>query len=177
MFTTGLAILFASAAATRSLSGNVSVVEDTRPRKLMVRAESQFQTFLMAERAIVERETRFAGERASTTVPIEPMDLTPGESVRLELDAQDRVIRARAVAQVERAKVRASRGSTVVLDDGTTLTISSVLRFLTAEGRQSATATVRPGESVLLFRNPETRIIYRFCAEPRAPERAKTPPA
>lgn len=69
---------------------------------------------------------------------------------------------------VERAKVRSVNGSSVVLEDGTTLTIGSVLRFVNEKGEPSATATVRPGESVLLFRHPETRNIYRFSTEANA---------
>jgi hypothetical protein len=174
VFAAGLAVLFASAAPIRSLTGTLAVIEGERPTKLMVHAESQFQTFPMAERAVVERESRFAHERAVTT-KIDRLDLTPGEYVRLDLDAAGSVTRARAVVVLERAKVRSANGSSVVLEDGTTLTIGSVLRFVTADGKPSATATVRPGESVLLFRHPETRNIYRFCAEPRARKRAETP--
>ena len=175
VFAAGLVAMIASSAAIRSLSGTLSSIEDGRPTKLMVRAERQFQTFLMAERAVVERESSFAGESESTTAPIDRLDLTPGESVRLEINAEGRVTRARAVVLLERAKVRSASGSSVVLEDGTTLTIGTVLRFLTADGKPSATATVRPGESVLLFRHPETRNIYRFCAEARAGKRAETP--
>jgi hypothetical protein len=175
VFAAGLAAMLASAAPIRSLSGTLAVIEGERPTKLMVHAESQFQTFPLAERAVVERESRFAGERAATTKPIDRSDLTPGEFVRLELDAAGRITRARAVVVLERAKVRSASGVSVVLEDGTTLTIGSVLRFVTADGKPSETATVRAGESVLLFRHPETRNIYRFSAEARASKRAKTP--
>ena len=175
VLTAGLGFLLASAATVRSLSGTISVVEDTRPARVMVRADRQFQTFQIAERAIIERQTSFAGRGASTTVPIDPLDLTPGESVRLQLDAQDRIVRARAIALLERANVRSAGGRTVVLEDGTRLTIGSLLRFVTADGKPSATATVRPGESVVLFRHPETRNIYRFSALANVPRPAKTP--
>jgi hypothetical protein len=169
------AAMFASAAAIQSLSGTLSWVKDGRPTKLMVRAEGQFQTFLMAERAVVERESSFAGESESKTAPIDRLDLTPGESVKLEINAEGKVTRARAVVLLERAKVRSASGRSVVLEDGTALTIGTVLRFVTADGKPSATATLRPGESVVLFRHPETQNIYRFCAEPRARKRAETP--
>jgi hypothetical protein len=152
------------AAMTRSLDGTLVAV---KPTELMVRAESQFQTFAVARRVVVERESSFAGHAAATTARIELADLTPGEYARLQIDAQGQVTHARAVALVEPAKVRSVRGSNVVLEDGTTLTIGSVLRFVNEKGKPSATATVRPGDSVLLFRHPQTGNIYRFSAEPR----------
>ena len=104
------AAMFASAAAIQSLSGTLSWIKDGRPTKFMVRAEGQFQTFLMAERAVVERESSFAGESESKTAPIDRLDLTPGESVRLEINAEGKVTRARAVVLLERAKVRSASG-------------------------------------------------------------------
>ena len=174
----GLAAMLASAAPPRSLRGTLAVIEGERPTKLMVHAEGQFQTFAMAEKAVVQRESTFVGESAKkATTTIDRSDLTPGEYVRLELDAKGRVTRVRAVVLLERAKVRSASGSSVVLEDGTTLTIGSVLRFVAADGKPKATAAVRPGESVVLFRHPETRNIYRFSVEPRAPKRPKTPGA
>jgi hypothetical protein len=163
MFDAGLAITLLFAAATRSLTGTLVSVETTTPRKIMVHAENQFQTFPVPARAVIERESRLV---APTTARVDLSDLTPGEYVKLEIDTKGRVKHARAVANLERAKVRSVSGSAVELEDGTTLTIGSVLRFVTAEGKPSATATVRPGETVLLFRHPETGNIYRFAAEP-----------
>ena len=175
MFDGGIAIAFLFAAVTRSLTGTFVSIGDPREpsaapsnrEKITVNAERQFQTFAVAGRAVIERESRFAGGGAATTTRIDLSDLTPGEHVKLERDAQGRVTHVRAIASVERAKVRSVSGASVVLQDGTTLTIGSVLRFVTAEGKPSATATVRPRETVLLFRNPETRNIYRFSAEAR----------
>lgn len=167
MLDAGLTISLVFAAVTRSLAGTLMTIDTATPAKLMVNAESQFQTFPVAGRAVVERESSFKGDAASTTVRIHLSDLTPGEYVKLEIDGQGRVTRARAVVSLERTKVRSASGSSVVLEDGTKLTIGSVLRFMTAEGKPSPTATVRPGESVLLYRHPETRNIYRFSAEAR----------
>ncbi len=176
MITVFAAILL-SATANRPLDGTLVSIENARPTKLMVNAGRQFQTFTMAERAVVERQTRFAPGGAATTTTIDRLDLTPGEYVRLEFDAKGVVKSARAVVIIERAKVRSASGSNVVLEDGTTLAIGSVLRFVTADGKVSAAATVHPGESVLLFRHPETRNIYRFSAEPHAHKRSETPKA
>jgi hypothetical protein len=153
------------AAMTRPLDGTLVAID---PTQLMVRAERQFQTFAIASRVVVERESSFAGDAAATTARIKLADLTPGEYVRLQIDAQGRVTHARAIARFERAKVRSVSGNSVVLEDGTTLTIGSVLRFVNERGELSAKATVRPGESVILFRHPQTRNIYRFSAEPRS---------
>ena len=172
MFGGGIVMAFLFASVARSLTGTFVSIGDPREpsaaadqSKITVNAERQFQTFAVAGRAVIERESRFPGRGAATTARIALSDLTPGEHVRLERDAKGRVTRVRAIASVERAKVRSASGASVVLQDGTTLTISSVLRFVTAEGTPSATATVRPRETVLLFRNPETRNIYRFSAE------------
>jgi hypothetical protein len=164
MFEAALAIAFALAGSIRSLSGTVVTIDTGSPAVLMVRAESQFQSFPLAEQAVVERESRFVGSAAAATTRIDRSDLTPGEYVKLEIDAGV-VTHVRAVVSIERVKVRSASGNNVVLEDGTKLTIGSVLRFVTSEGKPSATATVRPGESVLLFRHPETRNIYRFSAE------------
>lgn len=164
MLETWLAIALAFTGFIRSLSGTVVTIDTGAPTMLMVRAESQFQSFPVAQQAVVERESRFVGSAAAATTRIDRSDLTPGEYVRLEIDAGV-VTHVRAVVSIERAKVRSASGRNVVLEDGTTLTISSVLRFLTAEGKPSTTATVRPGDGVLLFRHPETRNIYQFSAE------------
>jgi hypothetical protein len=50
----------------------------------------------------------------------------------------NRVKHARAVARLERAKVRSVSGSSVVLEDATTITIGSVLRFMNERGKPSA---------------------------------------
>ena len=168
VFDAGLAIALVFAAVTRSLSGTIVAIEPTTPPKLMVQAEGQFQTFVVARGAVIERESKFTDDSAATKAKIGLSDLTPGEYVKLEIDAKGRVTHALAVVLLERAKVRSVNGSSVVLDDGTTLTIGSVLRFVTEEGKPSATPTVRPGESVLLFRHPETRNIYRFSPEPHS---------
>jgi hypothetical protein len=171
----GLAVLLAPTDPVRSLTGTLAVIEGAKPTRLMVQAEGQLQNLVMTERAVAERETSFAGGGASTTEPIDRLDLTPGEFVRLELDAGGKVTRARAVAILERAKVRSASGATVVLEDGTTLRIGSVLRFFSAEGKPSATASMRPGESVVLYRHPSTRNIYRFSADARPRKPAETP--
>jgi hypothetical protein len=173
VFEAGFAIALLMTAMTRSLDGTLVKVENTKPAHLMVRAENQFQTFAVAKRVVVDRETSFGCTGAATTRRINLADLTPGEYVRLQIDAQGRVTRAHAVACVERAKVRSVSGSNVVLEDGTQLTIGSILRFVNERGKPSATATVRPGESVLLFRHPETKNIYRFSAEPRSTRQAR----
>jgi len=167
MFAAGHAVALLFAAMPRMASGTLVTIDTATPAKLMVRAESQFQTLGMAKGAVVERESSFVGGTEATTERIDLSDLTPGEYVVLGLDAHGRVAHARAVVSLERAKVRSASGSSVVLEDGTTLTIGSVLRFVTAEGKPSATATLEPGETVLLFRHPQTRNIYRFSAEPR----------
>ncbi len=169
----GFAIALVLTAMTRSLEGTLVAINAT-PAQLTVNANRQFQTFPVTKRAVIERESSFAGDAAATTTRIDLADLTPGEYVRLQIDAQGRVTHARAVARLERAKVRSVNGSTVVLEDGTTLTIGSVLRFVNERGKPSATATVRPGESVLLFRHPQTRNIYRFSAEPHARRQRST---
>jgi hypothetical protein len=151
---------------TRLLSGTLVSIETTTPPKVMVRAEGQFQTLPVAKGAAVERESSFVGGAEAKTERIGLSDLTPGEYVVLGIDGSGRVKHVRAVVCVERAKVRSASGASVVLEDGTTLTIGSVLRFVTAEGKPSAMATVRPGETILLFRHPQTRNIYRISAEP-----------
>jgi len=171
MFEFAIALLMA--AMTRSLEGTLVRIENTKPAQLMVNASRQFQTFPVAKRVVVERETSFGCTGAGTTKRIALADLTPGEYVRLQIDAQGRATRAHAVACLERAKVRSVSGSNVVLEDGTQLTIGSILRFVNERGKPSATATVRPGESVLLFRHLQTRNIYRFSAEPRPRRQAR----
>lgn len=167
MLETWFAISLMFAAMTRPLNGTLMAVE---PKQLMVNADRQFQTLTVEKRVAVDRETTFAGA-APTTTRIHLSDLTPGEYVRLQIDAQGRVRHVRAVADVQRLKVRSVNGGSVVLEDGTTLTIGSVLRFVTERGKPSATATVRPGQSVLVFRHPQSRNIYRFSAEPRVRKR------
>ena len=174
MLETGFAIALVLTAMTRSLEGTLMAISDAKPAQLTVNADRQFQTFAVAKRVVVNRESSFAGDAAATTARIKLADLTPGEYVRLQIDAQGRVTNARAVARVEWAKVRSVSGSSVVLEDGTTLTIGSVLRFVNERGKPSATATVLPGESVLLFRHPQTRNIYRFSAERRGSARVRS---
>lgn len=177
VFVIWLTAFSAPAGASRSLEGTLVSIEDARPVKITVHADSQFQVFPLARRAAVERESRLPGDAAPRTAPIDPSDLTPGEFVRLEIDAHGTVTRARAVALLERASVRSAQGARVVLEDGTTLTIGSVLRFVGADGKPSATAALRSGESVVLFRHPETRNIYRFGVDslPRPPSPAPRP--
>ncbi len=165
MLEIGFAIALGMATMNRPLEGTLMKVEDAKPSRLVVNVSRQFQTFTVATRAVIERESTCAGQ--AKTARIDVADLTPGEYVRMDVDRQGRVTHARAIARVERAKVRSVNGNTVVLEDGTTLTIGSVLRFVDSRGKPSATATVRPGESVILFRHPQTRNIYRFAAKPR----------
>jgi hypothetical protein len=162
------AIALVFAAMTRSLDGTLVKIDLARPAQLMVNSSRQFQTFPVAKRMVVDRKTSFGCTGAATTTPIDLADLTPGEYVRLQIDAQGRVTHAHAVACVEPAKVRSVSGSNVVLEDGTQLAIGSILRFVDERGKPSATATVRPGETVLLFRHPETQNIYRISAQPRS---------
>jgi hypothetical protein len=162
------AIALVFAAMTRSLDGTLVKIDLARPAQLMVNANRQFQTFPVAKRMVVERESTFAGDATAMRARIDLADLTPGEYVRLQIDAQGQVTHVRAVVRLERAKVRSASGSNVVLEDGTQLAIGSILRFVDERGRPSATATVRPGDTVLLFRHPETQNIYRFSAEPRS---------
>lgn|GEM_PF-2993002 len=164
-FDARLATVLVVSGMIRMLSGTLVSIDDAPPGKLMIRAERQFQTFAVAQGAVIERESRFVGREQVTTARIKLSDLTPGEDIELEIDAEARVTKARAVANLERATVRSARGRTVVLEDGRTLTIGSVLRFVTAEGRPSATTTVQPGETVILFHHPRTGNIYRFDAE------------
>jgi len=172
MFEAGFVIALTLTAMIRSLDGTLVKIDLARPAQLMVNANRQFQTFPVAKRVVVDRKTSFGCTGAATTTPIDLADLTPGEYVRLQMDPQGRVARAHAVACLERAKVRSVSGSNVVLENGTELTIGSILRFVNERGKPSATVTVRPGESVLLFRHPESRNIYRFSAEPRSKPRA-----
>jgi hypothetical protein len=167
MFEAAFAIALVLTAPTRSLDGTLVRIDNGNPSQIVIRAEGQFQTFALTKRVVVDRESSFANDAAARTARIQLADLTPGEYVRLQIDAQGQVTKARAVATLERAKVRSANGSSVVLEDGTTLTIGSVLRFVNERGKPSPTATVRSGESVLLFRHPQTRNIYRFSAEPR----------
>jgi len=163
VFETGFAIALTLTAMTRSLEGTLVAVS-AKPAQLTANISRQFQTFPVARRAVIERETRFAGNARAMTTRIALADLTPGEYVRLQIDARGRVNHAHAIARLERAKVRSVSGSTVVLENGTTLTIGSVLRFVDKRGKPSATATVRPGETVLLFHHPQSGNIYRFAA-------------
>ena len=173
MFEAGFVIALTLTAMTRSLDGTLMKIDLAKPAQLMVNANRQFQTFPVAKRMVVDRKTSFGCTGAATTTRIDLADLTPGEYVRLQIDAQGRVTHAHAVACVERAKVRSVSGSNVVLEDGTQLAIGSILRFVNERGKPSATATVRPGENVLLFRHPQTRNIYRFSAEPRSRRQAR----
>jgi hypothetical protein len=156
---------------TRSLEGTVMKVDVAKPAHVMVNVARQFQTFPLSDRAVVERETRFAGKRAATT-RVDLADVTPGEFVRLQLNSRGEVTCVHGIARVERAKVRSVEGSTVVLEDGETLTIGSVLRFVDERGNPSATATVRPGDTVLLFHHLQTGNVYRFAAEPHTKRKA-----
>src|SRR5207253_6428427 len=142
MFEAGFAIALLLTVMPRSLDGTLMKIDVSQ---LMVNVNRQFQTFPVAKRIVVDRETRLGCTGAATTRPIDLADLTPGEYVRLQIDARGRVTRAHAVACVERAKVRSASGSNVVLEDGTPLTIGSILRFVNERGKPSATATVRPG--------------------------------
>ena len=163
VFETSFAIALMLTAMTRSLEGTLVAVS-SKPAQLTANISRQFQTFPVAKRAVIEREARFAASARAATTRIPLADLTPGEYVRLQIDVRGRVTHARAIARLERAKVRSVSGSSVVLENGTTLTIGSVLRFVDKRGKPSATATMRPGETVLLFRHPQTGNIYRFAA-------------
>jgi hypothetical protein len=173
MFEAGFVIALMWTAMTRSLDGTLMKIDLARPAQLMVNVNRQFQTFPVAKRVVVDRKTSFGCAGAATTTRIKLADLTPGEYVRLQVDAQGSVTQAHAVACVERAKVRSVSGSNVVLEDGTTLTIGSILRFVNERGKPSATATVRPGDSVILYRHPQSRNIYRISAVPRSSARAR----
>jgi len=129
---------------------------------LLINTGHQFQTFDVRRRARIERESRFDGERPATA-RIALTGLTPGEFVRLDVDPSNRVTRARAIARVERARVRSAGGDSVVLEDGRTLTISTILRYVDGRGKPSARVTVRPGDTVLLFHHLQTGNVYRFA--------------
>jgi hypothetical protein len=168
MFETVFAIALVLTAMTRSLEGTLMAINDGKTAEITLNADRQFQTFPVAKRAVVERESRSAtNDGPAKTARIALPDLTPGEFVRLQIDPQGRVTRAHAIVRVERAKVRSASGNTIVLEDGTTFTIGSVLRFVGRNGKASAMATVRAGDIVLLFHHPETGNVYRISAEPR----------
>lgn len=136
------------AAMTHMVEGTVMTVELNPPR-LMANVSRQFQTYGFAAHAVIERES------CSRTEKIPLSDLTPGEFVKLDLDGAGHVTRAHAIANVETAKVRAVNGNDIVLEDGRTFTIGSVLRFT---GKRRA----RAGDSVLLFHHPQTNNVYRI---------------
>jgi hypothetical protein len=174
MVEAGFAVALMFAAMTQSLEGTLMTVDTSRPVQLMVNIDRQFQTFAAAKGAVAERDSTLQGDTTPVRVRIEFGDLTPGEFVRLQLNSARRVTRARAIAVLERKRARSVDGATVVLEDGTTLTISSVLRYVDERGNESAIATVRPGDLVQVFRNPVTRNIYRFSAMPRSRLRKHT---
>jgi len=156
------ALLFATMA--RSLTGTLVSFESGPPARLVVRAEQQFQTFDLSPDAEIERDSTFEAGDGKKIARIDAADLTPGEYVDLSIDADGHVAHVKAAARIERAKVASAAGPEIVLEDGTKLTIGSILRFVDAEGKPSPTATVQSGDSVLLFRHPVTRNIYRVDA-------------
>jgi len=171
LFESGFAVALVLAAMNPSVEGTLVAVSP-KPAQLTINTNRQFQTFAIGKRSVLERETSLAG--AAPTVRRIPLaDLTPGEYVRLQIDTLGRVTHGRAIARLERARVRSSSGSTVVLENGATLTIGSVLRFVDGKGKPSATSTVRPGETILLFHHPQSGNVYRIAAERRG-RRAKS---
>lgn len=157
------ALLFAAMA--RSLTGTLVSVESGPPARLVVRAEQQFQTFVLSPDAEIERDSTFEAGNGKRVTRIDAEDLTPGEHVDLSIDADGQVTHGKAVARIERAKVASAAGPEIVLEDGTKLTIGSILRFVDADGTPSPAANLKPGDGVLLFRHPLTRNIYRVDAE------------
>ena len=158
------AVLLFFSTMPRTLEGTLMKADAAKtPPQITVNADRQFQTFPFAPHAIVERETTMGG--GSTTTPSNVADLTPGEFLRLLVDEQGVVTRAHAVARVERARVRSAGGNRIVLENGTSYTVGSILRFVDEHGKVSETVTVRPGATVLLFHHPETLNVYRIAAE------------
>ena len=157
-----LSLVFA--VTTHSVEGTLMSVE-TNPPRLMANVNRQFQTFPVTGGAVIEREACSATKK----IPLE--DLTPGEFVKLDLDPAGHVRRAHAIVNVETAKVRSVSGSDIVLEDGRTLTVSSVLRFFDAAGRQSSKVTSRPGDTLLLYKHPQTANVYRVNAVSRSPRK------
>jgi hypothetical protein len=70
MLQTGLAIAFLPTAMPRPLDGTLVEFE---PDQLMVNADRQFQTFTMAKKAIVDRQSRVACDARGTTSRIKTL--------------------------------------------------------------------------------------------------------
>ncbi len=174
MLATTIAVALLFGTVTHSLDGTLVSIKEAAPAQITLNADRQFQTLTVGKRAVIERESDFSDGRPATTQRIALSDLTPGESVRLQIDAQGCVTRVHAVAEVERARVRSVEGNTIVLEDGTALTIGSVLRFVDERGKPSATPAVHAGETVLLYRHPETKNVYRITSVPRPALRKQT---
>lgn len=149
-----IAILFA--AMTHSAEGTLMTV-DANASRIMANVSRQFETFDVTKGAVIRR--------GKDCIPLS--DLTPGEFVRLDIDAAGRVTGVLAIVRIEPAKVRSVSGESIVLDDGRTFTVSSVLRFVGTDGKPSAKPAVKPGDRVLLFHHPQTGNVYRINAQRR----------
>jgi antitoxin (DNA-binding transcriptional repressor) of toxin-antitoxin stability system len=150
----------ATAAATSVILERVDVAD---PARIVVRENGVLRSYDMDPRAEAFRQVG-SGTAFGPLAPIELDDLRAGEDVKLTRRG-DVVSQVVAQRSLRAGRVRAVNGNRIVLDDGTTLTVSTRLRFFDATGRESTNlADLGPDSQVALYIRPGTNTIYAVSA-------------
>jgi hypothetical protein len=138
-------------------------VDTQDPARVVVRDNGALRSYDLAANAEAFRQVG-SGAQFGPLVPIELTDLRAGEDVRIT-QANGLVTQIVARRSVRGARVRSVNGNRIVLDDGTTVTVSQRVRFFDAEGRESTIpANLTPNTPVALYVRPSTGVVYAVSA-------------
>jgi len=153
------------------INGTVVRVDNNATPRIVVATGGQLKTYNVGANALVLRQISVASSLTSTPIkqgakPIEFSALSPGNDVRLTLDASNSVVQILTSATIIIARVQYAGGSQIILDDDrdTTLTIGETISYTDPNGRESRTANLSGGQNVALFLSRETKSIYRVSS-------------
>ena len=140
-------------------------VDLNEPARIIVRENGALRAYEMAANAEAFRQVS-GGATFGPLVPIEMEDLRAGEDLKLT-QANGLVTQVVAQRTVRGARVQSVNGNQIVLNDGTTLTVSNRVRFFGAGGREAAIPdNLAPGTPIALYVRPQTGVVYAVSASP-----------
>jgi hypothetical protein len=153
-----------------SVSG--TLVDAPQGTTITISVNGALRTYVLNPNALVLRQISLATSASATPVRQAARrttlsTLVPGDLLRLNLDAANRVSQITSSATVVVARVQFAGDNQIVLDDerDTTLSIGPAIRFVDANGRVSNNVNgLAVGQNIALFLSRENRAVYQVSA-------------
>jgi hypothetical protein len=144
----------------------MQVYETPRRQVLMQDAEGNLKPVPLTDQTLVLR-----GKEGDEPQPANLSDLRAGDALTVTQGAGGQVLRIVAVYGEMAGTVLAVAGNTLMLADGSTMSLANNLRVLDAAGKATNRAALKQGTEITLFYDPANRTAYEIrIAQAAAPE-------